>query len=120
MANILVVDDNEPVRTLLRTVLEQAGHKVTEAPNGRLGLEAYRERPADVVITDLRMPEMNGLELILELTRSFHNVKVIAMSETQDAEPALSAAKLLGAHHTLQKPFSMDELLRIVQFELTH
>jgi two-component system response regulator (stage 0 sporulation protein F) len=120
MAIILVIDDHEPVRTLLRTVLEKAGHEVTEAPNGRLGLEIYRERPADVVITDLRMPEMNGLDLILELTRAFLNVKVIAMSEAQDAEPALSAAKLLGARHTLQKPFSMDELLRIVQYELAH
>ncbi|MEO6111274.1 MAG: response regulator, partial [Nitrospiraceae bacterium] len=53
MATILVIDDQEPVRRLLRTVLERAGHEVTEAPNGRLGLAAYRERPADLVITDI-------------------------------------------------------------------
>ena len=52
MATILVIDDEAPVRTLLRTVLEQAGHEVTEASNGRLGLAAYREKPTDLVITD--------------------------------------------------------------------
>jgi len=120
MATILVIDDHEPIRTLLRTVLEKAGHEVTEAPNGRLGLQAYRTRPADLVITDLCMPEMTGLELILELTQAFLNVKVIAMSGAQDTEPALGKAKLLGARHTLQKPFSMKVLLRTVQYELAH
>ena len=56
MATILVIDDQDAVRTLLRTVLEGAGHEVTEAPNGRLGPAAYRERPADLVITDILMP----------------------------------------------------------------
>jgi CheY-like chemotaxis protein len=53
MAMILVIDDQAPLRTLLRTVLERAGHEVTEAPNGRLGLALYREKPADLVITDI-------------------------------------------------------------------
>jgi len=68
MATILVIEDQAPLRTLLRTVLERAGHEVREAPNGRLGLAVYREKPADVVITDILMPEMNGLDMILELT----------------------------------------------------
>ena len=101
MATILVIDDQAPVRTLLRTVLEQAGHEVTEAPNGRLGLAAYRASPADLVITDILMPEMNGLDLILELTRAFLNVKVIAISGAPDNQNALDAAKLLGVRHTL-------------------
>ena len=57
MATILVIDDQAPLRRLLRTVLERAGHEVTEAPNGRLGLAVYRERHADLVITDMLMPE---------------------------------------------------------------
>ena len=120
MATILVIDDQDSVRALLRTVLEQAGHVVTEASNGREGLEAYRARTADVVITDLCMPEMNGLDLILELTRAFLNVKVIAMSGADDLDSAFQTARLLGARQTLQKPFTMDALLKAVQYELAH
>ena len=103
-------------------MLERAGHEVTEAPNGRLGLAVYRERPADLVITDILMPEMNGLDLILELTRAFLNVnvKVIAISGAPDTQNALDAAKLLGVRHTVHKPFSIDALLKIVQYELAH
>ena len=93
---ILVIDDQAALRALLRTVLENAGHEVMEAPNGRLGLALYQEKPADLVITDILMPEMNGLDMILELTRAFLNVKVIAISGTPDTEKALAAAKLLG------------------------
>jgi two-component system response regulator (stage 0 sporulation protein F) len=120
MATILVIDDEDAVRTLLRTVLERAGHEVTEAPNGRLGLASYRERPADLVNTDILMPEMNGLDMILELTRAFLNVKVIAISGAPDTRNALDAAKLLEVRHTLYKPFSIDALLKIVQYELAH
>ena len=120
MVTILVIDDEDAVRALLRTVLEKAGYEVTEAPNGRLGLAAYRERHAELVIADILMPEMNGLDMILELTRAFLNVKVIAISGAPDAKNTLDAAKLLGVRHTLRKPFSMDALLKTVQYELAH
>jgi two-component system response regulator (stage 0 sporulation protein F) len=120
MATILVIDDEAPLRALLRTVLEQAGHKVIEAPNGRLGLEAYRQHPVDLVITDIRMPGMDGLDLALEFTRCFLNVKVIAMTGIPDSDSAFSAAKLLGVRHTLRKPFSMETLLRVIDYELMH
>jgi len=120
MATILVIDDHESLRTLLRIMLEWAGHEVMEAPNGRLGLAVYREKPADLVITDIDMPEMNGLDLILELTRAFLDVKVIAISGAPDREKTLDAAKLLGVRHTLRKPFSMDALLKAVHDELAH
>ena len=80
MGTILVIDDQEPIRTLLRAALEGDGHEVLEASNGLLGLERYRERAADLVIIDMLMPEMNGLELMRSSPRSFLNVKVIAMS----------------------------------------
>ena len=115
MATILVIDDHEPVRALLRAVLEKAGHEVTEAPNGRVGLEVYRARPADLVVTDICMPEMNGLDLILELTQAFLNVKVIAMSGADDLDTGLPRARLLGARQTIQKPFSMEVLVQTVQ-----
>ena len=120
MATILVIDDQEPVRRLLRTLLEGAGHEIMEAGNGRQGLALYRQRPVDLIITDIVMPEMNGLDLILELTRAFLNVKVIAMSGAHEPENSLNAAKLLGVRQTLQKPFTMEAMLKAVQYELAH
>ena len=119
MATILVIDDQEAIRSLLRLVLEGAGHKVLEASNGRLGLALYREKSADLIITDIVMPEMNGLELMLELTKSFLNVKVIAMSGGLESEGGLTVAKLLGARQTFQKPLDMGELLSAVRYDLT-
>lgn len=121
MATILVMDDEAPIRTLLRTALESAGHRVVEASDGRSGIDLYRQHSPDVVITDILMPDLNGLDTIIELTREFLNVKVIAISGMQ-AESAgmLDTAKLLGARHTLRKPFSIQELLRAVQYELAH
>jgi two-component system, response regulator, stage 0 sporulation protein F len=120
MATILVIDDQEPIRALLRAALEGDGHEVLEAANGLLGLERYRERAADLIITDIRMPEMNGLELMLELNRSFPHVKVIAMSGGLERKGELNAAKLLGARRTFHKPFDVKELLDAVRDELAH
>ena len=120
MARILVIDDHDSIRGLLRTVLEGAGHEVLEAANGRQGLELYRAQSADLIITDLAMPEMNGLNLIMELTRSFLDVKVIAMSGTPDSEGPLRVAKLLGARQTFHKPFDVEKLLEAVEYDLTH
>ena len=119
-ATILIIEDEEPTRLLLRTMLEAAGHEVREASNGRIGLALYRDRPPDLVITDIRMPEMSGLDLILELTREFLNAKVIAISGEQGEEHVLGVAKLLGARQTLHKPFSMEQLLNAVRYEITH
>ena len=71
MATILIIDDEEPIRILLRSVLETEGYEVMEAPNGRIGLELYRHRPTDLIITDILMPELDGLDMLLELTREF-------------------------------------------------
>ena len=120
MASILIIDDEESVRALLRFALESAGYEVTEAASGRIGLDLYRLKPTDMIITDIAMPELNGLDVILKLTRVFLNVKVIAISGAPDTEKTLDAAKLLGVRHTLHKPFSMDALLKTVQYELAH
>jgi two-component system response regulator (stage 0 sporulation protein F) len=120
MTRILVIDDQEPIRSLLRTALEGAGHEVLEASNGRLGLELYRERSADLIITDIVMPEMNGPEMILDLTRDILNVKVIAMSGLLESEVQLNVAKLFGARQTFQKPLNMEKLLSAVRYELAH
>ena len=120
MATILVIDDQESIRRLLRHTLEGVGYEVLEAANGRLGLALFRERAVDLVVTDIAMPEMNGLQLMLELTRSFINVKVIAISGCPEGEHGLNKATLLGARQTFQKSFKMEQLLRAVRYELAH
>lgn len=120
MATILVIDDQEPIRALLRIVLEGAGHEVLEASNGRLGLALYRARSVDLIITDFVTPEIDRLEMILDLTRDFLNVKVIAISAGLEGEAPLHVAKLLGARQTIQKPFNMEKLLSAVRYELAH
>jgi len=120
VAVILVIDDHEPIRKLLRAVLEGAGHNVQEAPNGRLGLELYQERPADLIIMDMSMPEMSGLTLMLELARACLDAKIIAISGDMEGKRGLNAAKLLGARHTFQKPFDINALLNAVKYDLAH
>jgi two-component system response regulator (stage 0 sporulation protein F) len=120
MASILIIDDEEIIRALLRSVLEVAGYEVTEAANGHIGLELYRQKPRDLVITDILMPELNGLDMLLELTREFLHAKVIAISGAVEEKNVLDVAKLLGARQTFQKPFSVPKLLSAVQYELAH
>jgi CheY-like chemotaxis protein len=115
---ILVIEDDASVRVLLAQILEDAGYQTYEAANGREGLEQFRAKPMDLVITDLEMPEMNGLDLILELTRAFLDVKVIAVSGHSPDD--LQTARLLGARQTFQKPLDLSALLRAVQYELLH
>jgi DNA-binding NtrC family response regulator len=120
MASILVIDDEESMRALLRVTLEGAGYEVKEATNGRVGLALYRFRPTDLVITDILMPEMNGLDMLVELTREFLHTKVIAISGAGGEHNGLDVAKLLGARRTFQKPFSLPRLLAAVRYELDH
>jgi DNA-binding NtrC family response regulator len=120
MATILIIDDEEIMRVLLRSALQAAGYEVVEAANGRQGLARYRHRPTDLVITDIAMPELNGLDLILALTRQCLYAKVIAISGLGGEKNVLDVAKLLGARRTIQKPFSMLQLLDAVRYELKH
>src|SRR5262249_5456170 len=117
---ILIIDDEEGIRALLRTTLESAGYEVVEATNGRIGLELYRRRPTDLVITDIAMPELNGLDMMLDLTRQFLHAKVIAISGVGGDENVLDVAKLLGARRTFHKPFCLPQLLEAVRYELEH
>ena len=105
---------------LLRIALEGAGHEVLEASNGRLGLALYRASTADLIITDIVMPEMDGLEMMVDLTRNFLNVKVIAISGGLEGEGPLNVAKLLGARQTFLKPLDLEKLLSAVRDELAH
>ena len=107
MASILVVDDDSAVRAAVRDVLERAGHEVADAGNGLEGLREYRSHQADVVVTNIAMPEMDGIELIQELKDSFPDARIIALSGYDDSGDAgyLHLAEQLGAVATLTKPF---------------
>ena len=121
MPSILVVDDEDQIRQLIRETLEQAGYHVAEARDGREALRQYRLAPADVIIMDILMPEQDGLETTATLRREFPNVKVIAITGGSDMIGILNfldVAKMLGAHRVLQKPFEMKALLDTVQAEL--
>jgi len=120
VATILIIEDEEPTRLLLCAALEAAGHEVREASNARLGLELYRERSVDLVITDILMPEMNRLDMVLELASSFLDVKVIAMSEDLESGSKRNVAKLLGARQTFHKPLDVEKLLSAVRYDLAH
>lgn len=121
MSSMLIMADEPKVRVLLRAVLEHAGHKVTEAADGREGVALYRHQPVDLVIADIHMPDMDGLDLILELTSEFLNAKVIAISRTEGKDiGGINVAKLLGARQILQKPFSLDTFRAAVAYELAH
>ena len=116
MARILLVEDDDAVRVTLRRSLEAAGHEVEDAPNGEVALAAYRRRASDVVVTDLVMPEKNGLEMIMELRRLDPAVKIIAMSgggrTLGPGQLYLESAKLFGALRVLSKPFTSAALLK--------
>jgi CheY-like chemotaxis protein len=120
MARILVIDDELPIRTLLRVALESVGHEVVEAEDGRAGLSLYRQNPTDLIIMDILSPGLNGLDIILNLVHEFLDVKVIAMSGSTERGNFLNTAKLLGARQTLQKPFVIEKLLSVVRYELAH
>ena len=121
MPSVLVVDDEDQLRQLIREILEQAGYQVTEARDGKEAVMQYRLAPADVVIMDILMPEQDGLETTSTLRREFPNVKIIAITGSSEMIGILSfldVAKMLGAHRALQKPFEMQTLLDTVQAEL--
>jgi len=119
MANILLVDDDDHLRTMLRVVLQRAGHKVHEAREGNEAVALFEQMTFDLMITDLIMPGKEGLALILELRRrSNRQMKIIAMSggaRIVDPEGYLDVAKGFGASVSLQKPFSNQQLLDAVQ-----
>jgi len=115
MARILVIDDDPDIRALLEQTLKSAGHEVALAADGREGVEEYRAKPADLVITDIYMPNQEGLETIIELRQRFPELAIIAMSGRTAAGTMLSIAQKLGVIQVLQKPFVADELLTAVE-----
>ncbi|MGE3540889.1 MAG: response regulator [Candidatus Tectimicrobiota bacterium] len=113
MTRVLVIDDDFQNRAVLRQMLEREGYDVIDAGDGASGLRAYAQAPAELVITDIIMPEREGLEIIQTFRQRYPAVKIIAISGGSPRLPAdfLSTAALLGAHRTLAKPIRRIDLL---------
>ena len=117
MSRILVIDDEPLVLELIRTMLVMEGYEVFVAPDGKKGLKLFSEHPADLIITDLIMPEMEGIETISTFRRDFPKVKIIAMSGGGRNDPNiyLGLAENLGADCTFSKPFDRKAFLEAVK-----
>ena len=115
MARILVIDDDEAIRSVVTLLLSQKGHEVESAKNGRHGFKAVEERDFDLLIVDIFMPEMDGLETIRLLRTVKADLPVIVVSGSHEAGPDfLSMATKLGAIESIRKPFRPAELLETV------
>jgi YesN/AraC family two-component response regulator len=117
MTYILIIDDDTVTRLSLRRVLEDAGYDVSEAANGREGVRIFQHTHPDLVITDILMPEQDGLEVIQELLRMAPAVKIIAISGggQYGGFDYLEVAQRLGAQRMLRKPFAPHVVLEAVQ-----
>jgi DNA-binding response OmpR family regulator len=116
MARILVIDDDRMVRDTLDILLTRAGHQPVLCADGALGLKAFAEIHPDLVITDILMPEKDGIETIRDLRRLDPGVPIVAMSGSGPAGDVnfLAAAGKLGADRTIAKPFEADLVLGTV------
>ncbi len=117
MAGILIIDDNAQLREMLNLMLTQAGHEVREATGGEMGLKLYKEKPSDVIVIDILMPEKGGLETIVEMKREFPNIKIIGISGgfQKKTDDNRTLAELMGVDRTLSKPFTSEQLLNAVR-----
>ena len=120
MARILVVDDEQPVREVVRRLLELAGHEVAEAANGAIAVSMSQDADYDLFLTDMYMPEQEGIETIPLLRDAVPHAKVVAMSGggCLGKGSLLDMARKLGADATLAKPFGPDELVRCIEATL--
>lgn len=111
---VLIVDDDVGVRDVLRSMLEAAGYRVVLAENGKEAMNALKAEEADLILTDLVMPEQEGIETIKALRQEYPGIRVIAMSGAFGGD-YLRIAAYLGAHGTLAKPIQMEALLKLVE-----
>lgn len=117
---ILVIDDEDQFRLMLRHMLEKEGYEILEAANGKEAVKMLRTAIPDLVITDILMPEMDGIEIILQLHREYPQLKIFAISGGGGVYPEqyLQAAKTFGAIKIFEKPFERAELLAAIKDHL--
>jgi CheY-like chemotaxis protein len=115
--SILLVEDNASMREVVELALRTAGHRVASQPDGREAIAALRAEPVDLIITDVLMPKMDGVEFIQYVHQTWPEIPIIAMSgggERLPVEYCLKTARTLGAAATLEKPFLGSQLLAAV------
>lgn len=117
MPRILIMEDDAQIQLMLKGALEDEGYEVWVTSNGKEGKQCWQKEPFDLVITDLLMPEKEGLEIITELRRESPNTKIIAISGglPNNALDILDLAKRLGANRTFGKPVSLPDFLKSVE-----
>ena len=113
MARILVIDDDYEIRLALKKLLERDGHEVLQASNGKEGARVYGTESLDLIITDLLMPEKDGVEVLLDLRTNHPETKAIVISG--EGQEFLPAAEDFGALHTFSKPFNGKEVIATVR-----
>ena len=118
MATILCIDDEESILRLFQVALEGAGYRVLIAESGQHGLRFLEHQEVDLILVDIFMPDMDGLEVIQLLRKTRPASKIIAITGKPGATNNLDIAKHLGAHDTLMKPFSLQELQDAVAAQL--
>ncbi len=117
MPKVLIVDDDAPLNIMLCRMLERAGYETASAANGLEAVNIYRQDQVDLIVTDIFMPEQEGIATILELRHDFPDVKIIAMSGGGNTgmKDYLNMAKFLGAQGIIDKPFTNAELLQMIE-----
>jgi len=117
VARILVIDDDPDVRGSLSKILTRAGYEVVVAADGAAGIELQHKEPADVIITDIFMPGVDGLQTIRQLKKEGSGVRIIAVSggDRTGTVDLKEHARLMGAFKVLAKPFEMDDVLAAVK-----
>lgn len=118
MKTILIVDDEKAIRGLISEILTTAGYAIKEAKDGKEALDVLKQFDIDLIITDIVMPDMEGIEFIREVRSKYQQaIKIIAMSggKIVDAGTYLKIALRMGANAVLEKPFAVEELLNLVR-----
>jgi CheY-like chemotaxis protein len=117
MPRLLIIDDDDDLRLMLRVLFQSAHYEVVDAHNGREGLRVMEQQPADLVITDLIMPEQEGIETIMALRRRYPTLRIVAISGGGHGTGInyLELARRVGANRALTKPVGNDELLQHVK-----
>lgn len=122
MATVLVVDDDQDIRSSLRTILELAHHRVLEAQHGLEALKMVESDEPDLMLLDIIMPEMDGLETLKELRRTHHRFPIVAMPAHGTTSRAWYAdvARMFGADEVLEKPFTESDVMKVLDRTVAH
>lgn len=112
---VLVIDDDRSIREYLRFLLNQAGYEVEEAEDGDVGVEKFKHGTYDVVVTDISMPQKDGIDAIIEMRAFNPRARIIAMSGVAKSDRLLEIARMYNADRVIKKPFQSQDMLETVK-----